>query len=330
MREPLIVCGSRIRYAVATCDVQQLYSDLHPICGAASDMRLCIMSPHCMPLAGGAPGTDSVSALAAFGPPGNLGDILDCGQSMQSLLGLMGNRSEYPACLGNCKEAFASIDVLIEATKLHHDNWIRQTKPILMLLTQEPVLVSSYNLHIGCGIRIQYVVTAYWMRAPHIVCGSRILYAVLHFALMSKNVTQSCSCCGQEINGRPISKWTPEEMEEHAIRRKEEWHKYACLVFISFHGLSATKPAKKEKGDPASLLYPPGLLECHISSANEAGMGTYLLVKLLALDADNALATLDALAKGSETAKQERLVRSVPHTVCGRRIQYAVPAYGMQ
>ena len=50
-----------------------------------------------------------------------------------------------------------------------------------MLLTQEPVLVSSYNLHIGCGIRIQYVVTAYWMRAPHIVCGSRILYAVLHF-----------------------------------------------------------------------------------------------------------------------------------------------------
>ena len=266
------------------------------------------MSPHCMPLAGHAPGSDSVSALEAFGPPGNIGTILDCGQSQQSLLGIMGGRPTSPASLKNCTKDFASIDVLYEATKTHHDNWILQTKPILKLLTEEPVLVSCCNLHI--------------------VCGSCILYAVLHFALMSKNVTQSCSCCGQEIKGRPISKWTAEEMEKHAIRRKEEWHKYACLVFISFHGLSAMKPAKK--GDPASLLYPPGLLECHISSANEAGMAAYLLVKLLALDADNALATLDALAKGSETAKQERLVRSVPHTVCGPRIQYAVPAYDMQ
>ena len=328
MREPHIVCGARIRYAVATCDVQLLYSDLHPICGAASDMRLCIVSPHCMPLAGDAPGTDSVSALEAFGSPGNIGNILDCGQGQQSLLGIMGNRPTSPASLQNYTEDFASIEVLMEATRSHHDKWSLQTKPILMLLTEPPKMVSSYNLHIGCGIRIQYVVTAYWMRASHIVCGSRILYAVLHFALMSKNVTQSCSCCGQEINGRPISTWTVEEMEKHAIRRKEEWHKYACLVFISFHGLSATKPAKK--GDPASLLYPPGLLECHISAANEAGMAAYLLVKLLALDADNALATLDALAKGSETAKQERLVRSVPHTVCGPRIQYAVTAYGMQ
>ena len=90
-------------------------------------------------------------------------------------------------------------------------------------------------------------------------------------------------------------------MEKHAIRRKEEWHKYACLVFIAFHGLSAMKPTKK---DPAHL-YPPGLLECHMSAPNEAGMAAYLPVKLLALDADNALATLDALAKGSETANQE-------------------------
>ena len=96
---------------------------------------------------------------------------------------------------------------------------------------------------------------------------------------------------------------------------------------VQIRGLSAMKPAKK--GDPANL-YPPGLLECHISAANEAGMAAYLLVKLLALDADNALATLDALAKGSETANQEKLVRWVPHTVCGARIQYAVPAYGMQ
>ena len=180
MRSPHMICGLRIRYAVTTCDVRLLHSGLHPICGAASDMRLCIVSPHCMPLAGGAPGTSSVVATDAFGSPGNIGQLLDCGQGQQSLLGIMGGRPTSPASLKNCTEDFASIDVLIEATRSHHNKWILQTKPILKLLTEEPVLVGSYNLHIGCGIRIQYVVTAYWMRAPHTVCGPAYCMRVPH------------------------------------------------------------------------------------------------------------------------------------------------------
>ena len=42
--------------------------------------------------------------------------------------------------------------------------------------------------HIGCGTRISYTETAYWMRSPHIICGDRILDAAPEYHIRRPHI----------------------------------------------------------------------------------------------------------------------------------------------